>query len=112
MLICRQGASALHEAILRKGNKEEQMRIIETLLVHKADAIHIKSTSHDQNALEMAAAHADPDVFALIRDFVADLSSMTSASSVPASPLPKSPTPTNALAKNDSSSSLSPNSSM
>lgn len=86
----KSGSTPLHEAVLRKsGSKDDQLRIIETLLVHKADAIHTRGSPHDLCALDLAASHADPEVHALIRDFVADMSSMTS--SVPASPMVKTP---------------------
>lgn len=78
---------------MKKSSKDEQLRIIETLLVHKADPLHIQGTIYNLNAIDLAANHGDPDVFALIRDFTADLNSMTASSlSLPTSPSVRSPT--------------------
>lgn len=124
----KNGATALHEAILRKGTKEETVRVIETLLIYKSDVASIRGTNgvfKDLSALELAQSRAQTEngveILSLIKDFLNDVSSIAS-SSVPHSPLvrssseipqsPKSTTITNALdsmtlTHNDSSSSFS-----
>jgi hypothetical protein len=90
------GATPLHEAVIRKNNKEETLRIIETLLIYKSDAAHTKGTSgiyKDLTALDLANTRfaTDPEIYNLIRDFLSDISSLTSSSSLPNSPQGKPP---------------------
>jgi hypothetical protein len=85
------GATPLHEAVIRKTNKDETLRIVETLLIYKSDATHTKGTSgvyKDLSALDLAYTRfaTDPEIHNLIRDFLSDISSLTSSSSLPNSP--------------------------
>lgn len=89
------GATSLHECIAKKVTNEtktDQLHMLETLLIYKADPINIKGTSgvyKDMNALDMAMNNkTDSDVYNLMRDFLQDVSS-TSSSSLPNSPLSK-----------------------
>lgn len=95
---------------MRKSFKEEQLRIIETLLVHKADPVHIRGTSYDMSALDLAANHAEPEVFNLIKDFAADMASVISSpNSLPTSPVAKSPTPNQITTTSTTSSNTTNN---
>jgi hypothetical protein len=85
------GATPFHEAIIRKTNKEEVLRILETLLVFKSDAIHARGHSgafKDLSGLELAHSRfsTDPEIYSFIRDFLSDISSLHSTISVPNSP--------------------------
>jgi hypothetical protein len=89
------GATSLHECIAKKvtnETKKDQLQMVETLLIYKADPINIKGTSgayKDMSALDLAMNNKnDNDVYNLMRDFLQDVSS-TSSSSLPNSPLSK-----------------------
>ena len=94
----KHGATPLHECIVRKCDsslKTDTLQIIETLLVHKADP-NIRATGSggvfkDMNALELAMSRqlSDPEVYALLKDFLNDVISTTSTS-LPNSPIKKS----------------------
>jgi hypothetical protein len=93
------GATPLHEAVTRKTNKEETLRIVETLLIYKSDAVHVKGTSgvyKDLSPLDLAHTRftSDPEIYNQIRDFLSDVSSLNSTSSQPNSPNSKLPPPT------------------
>ncbi|CAF0708130.1 unnamed protein product [Brachionus calyciflorus] len=89
--INKNGATPLHEAILRNNSKEESLKIIETLLIYKSDALNIKATSgiyKDLCALELAQTRSqtEPEIYNLIKEFLSDVSSVKS---VPHSPITK-----------------------
>ncbi len=92
----KHGAIPLQECIVRKCDsslKSDTLQIIETLLVYKSDP-YIRGTSgafKDLNSIELALMRqqTDPDIYALLKDFVNDVISTTS-SSLPNSPLKKS----------------------
>ena len=89
-------ATPLHECLAIRAkapaHKEETLRIIELLLVHKSDAVHAKGTGgiyKDLAPLDLAYSRfaSDPEYYNLIRDFLSDTTSLTSSSSsVPSSP--------------------------
>lgn len=85
----KHGATPLHECVVRKGAKDEKLRIIETLLVHKSDALKIRGIGgvfKDLSVLDLAHTkyQTDPELYNYIKEFVSDVSSLNS--SVPSSP--------------------------
>lgn len=77
----KNGATPLHEAVVRKEPKSEVLKIIETLLMYKSDPIGLKGSSgvfKDMSALDLAESRSqtDPEILNLINDFLSDVASV------------------------------------
>jgi ankyrin repeat protein len=90
------GATPLHECVAKRTIKEDTLRIIETLLLHKADATSIPASSgiyKDMSVLEFAASRTknqqNMDIFNMLKEFLSEVS-VSSVSSPPSSPSIKS----------------------
>ncbi|RNA00697.1 hypothetical protein BpHYR1_010564, partial [Brachionus plicatilis] len=79
----KDGATPLHEAVVRKEPKDEVLKIIETLLMFKSDPVGIKGSSgqfKDMSALDLARSRSqfEPEILSLITDFLNDVASVKS----------------------------------
>jgi hypothetical protein len=90
------GATPLHECVAKKTVDEETLKIIETLLVFKADITSIRGKSDafkDQTVMDLAFYRFhnqnQPEAYNLIKDFLNDSSLSSATSSTPNSPLAK-----------------------
>ena len=77
----KNGATPLHEAVVRKEPKVEVLKIIETLLMYKSDPIGLKGSSgafKEMSALDLAESRSqtDPEILNLINDFLNDVASV------------------------------------
>lgn len=77
----KNGATPLHETVVRTESKSEVLKIIETLLIYKSDPVGIKGLSgvfKDMSALDLAQtrSQSDPEILNLINDFLNDMASV------------------------------------
>lgn len=99
------GATPLHEIVAKQNTNEETLRIIETLLVFKADTTNLRGKSgvfKDQTVMDLAFSrfHNQPEIYNLIKDFLSDASLSSTTSSTPNSPLTKSNSVPNTITAN------------
>ena len=90
------GATPLHECVAKQTINEETLKIIETLLVFKADTTSLRGiidAFKDQTVMDLAFHRFhnlnQPEVYNLIKDFLNDSSLSSTTSSTPNSPLAK-----------------------
>lgn len=90
------GATPLHECIAKRSIKDDKLKIIETLLVYKADAIGVKGSSgifKDLTAYELAQSrhqsNLGSEAYLFIKEFLNETSSVPSTPMQPMSPLGK-----------------------